>query len=192
MRANLVPDPTRSNGCRFDVVLPVVVGCEDARLVAGHSCSRRAQYILQVILQFCSRFELQHRSFGELNITAQVMRVANGVDVLQRCVPAARMQKIAVVEGIGALRQARCADFEWTSGVNHVGSDCSRARWCSDRCRPITRSDSPRRLRGWRAHCRRCCRSRASTSGSCRPRRRRRPGFRSGHPLRPACAGNRR
>ena len=27
--------------------------------------------ILQVILQFCSRFELQHRSFGELNVSSQ-------------------------------------------------------------------------------------------------------------------------
>ncbi len=38
-------------------------------------------------LQFCSRFELQHRSFGELNIATQVMRVENGLDVLQRVAP---------------------------------------------------------------------------------------------------------
>ena len=46
--------------------------------------AQQADLILQVILQFCSRFELQHRSFGELNIATQVMRVENGFDVLQR------------------------------------------------------------------------------------------------------------
>ena len=39
--------------------------------------------ILQVILQFCSRFELEHRSFGELNITPKIMRIENGLDVSQ-------------------------------------------------------------------------------------------------------------
>lgn len=33
----------------------------------GFLCDRGWIVHLQVILQFCSRFELQHRSFGELN-----------------------------------------------------------------------------------------------------------------------------
>ena len=34
-------------------------------------------------LQFCSRFELQHRRFSKLNVATKVVRVENGLDVLQ-------------------------------------------------------------------------------------------------------------
>jgi hypothetical protein len=33
------------------------------------------------ILQFCSLFELEYRSFGQLNVAAEMVRVENGLDV---------------------------------------------------------------------------------------------------------------
>ncbi|KJC53625.1 hypothetical protein UP10_41725 [Bradyrhizobium sp. LTSPM299] len=43
--------------------------------------------VLQVILQFCSRFELQHGGLGKLNIAAESMRIQYSFDVV-KTVPA--------------------------------------------------------------------------------------------------------
>ncbi len=51
--------------------------------VLATSAPHRTRTVLQFILQFFSRFELQHRRFGELNIAAEIVRVQNGFDVLQ-------------------------------------------------------------------------------------------------------------
>ena len=32
-------------------------------------------------LQFCSRFDLQHRSFGELNVATEIVRIENALDI---------------------------------------------------------------------------------------------------------------
>jgi hypothetical protein len=39
--------------------------------------------VLQVILQFCSRFELQYGGLGELNVAAEVVGVKDGFNVAQ-------------------------------------------------------------------------------------------------------------
>jgi hypothetical protein len=47
------------------------------------SAPHRRRTVLQFILQLCSRFELQHRCFSELNVAAKVVRIENGLDIFQ-------------------------------------------------------------------------------------------------------------
>ena len=47
-----------------------------------HGLVRWDDLILQVILQFCSRFELEHRSFRKLNVATKIVCIENGLDVL--------------------------------------------------------------------------------------------------------------
>jgi len=62
--------------------------------------------ILQVILQFCSLFELQHRGFSKPNVAAEIGRIENGLNVLQ------------AMAGEGCdLRHGRASDANRTTAV---------------------------------------------------------------------------
>ena len=41
----------------------------------------QSTHVLQGILQFCSRFELHHRNFGELDVTAKVVGIKDCLDI---------------------------------------------------------------------------------------------------------------
>jgi hypothetical protein len=47
------------------------------------SLPHRTRTVLQAILQFCSRFELQYSCFSELDIAAKIVCIENGLDVSQ-------------------------------------------------------------------------------------------------------------
>jgi len=104
--------------------------------------AQQADLILQVILQFCSRFELEHRSFGELNVATEIVRVEDGLDVLQR------------VAGYGSdLRYARAGNRQPNNRraaqvVKCEAADASALASFRPRCaKPIGRPGPAQRIR---------------------------------------------
>jgi hypothetical protein len=95
---------------------------------------------LQHRLQFCSRFELQHRSFGELNVPAKIVRVENGLEApsanhlfAKRIMNRIRKESACTITFSGNSQRPCTAVFDAKSAVSEYFTDDPTAAAKRDR-----------------------------------------------------------